>query len=106
MSSGGRAAHHLLKLSEAIALSIPPVGSVLQPVVKCGALSTGQGILGSRIPNHWTFVLGHCLEPVPLPQVIIGGWMHLTSGLCSLTVWSCIANRSFDSSRAAIDEGR
>jgi len=44
--------------------------------------------------------------PAPLPRIIIRGSMRLTRGFYSSTVWRRIANRSFDSSRAAIAEER
>src|SRR5436190_15066670 len=106
MSSAGRAAHHFLNLAEAVFLSRPPVGSVLQPAVKCGARSVGRGTLGRSAPSLCTLVFGRCLEPAPLPRVHIGGVMHLTSGCWLSTVWRRIAKRSFASSRAAIAEGR
>ena len=106
ISVGGRAAHHFLKLADAILLFKPPVGSVLHPVVKCGGLSFGRGTLGNSIPSRWIFVFGRCLEPAPLPRVIIEGVIRLTSGCWSSTVWRRTAKRSFASSSAAIAEGR
>src|SRR5436190_19349886 len=87
-SSVGRAAHHFLNLAEAIFLSRPPVGSVLQPVVKCGVRSVGHGTLGRSVPSLCTLVFGCCLVPAPLPQVLIGVVMHLTGGCWLSTVWS------------------
>src|SRR5438045_3610879 len=105
-SSVGRAAHHFLNLVEAVFLSRLPVGSVLQPVVKCGACSVGHGTLGRSAPSLCTLVFGHCLVPVPLLRVFIGGVMHLMSGCWLSNVWRCMAKHSFASSRAAITEGR
>src|SRR5438045_348329 len=105
MSSGGRAAHHFLNSAEVVLLSKLPIGSALHPFVKCGSLSFGQGMLGSSVPSLWTFVFGCCLEPAPLPCVIIRGLIHQMSGWFSSTVWMCIAKRNFDSLRAAITEG-
>ena len=69
-SLGGRAAYQVLKLAKTVALSTPFVGSTKQPREKCGAISHGRSILGSRTLSLWTFVLGHCLVPVPLPLII------------------------------------
>ena len=106
MSSVGRAAHHFLNLAEAVFLSRPPVGSILQPVVKCGARSVGRGTLGRSAPSLCTLVFGRCLVLALLPRVFTGGVIRLTSGCWSSTVWRRIAKRSFASSRAAIAEGR
>jgi hypothetical protein len=105
-SSIGRAAYHFLNLAEAIFLSRPPVGSILQPVVKCSACSVGCGTLGRSAPSLCTLVFGRYLELAPLPRVFIGGVMHLTSGCWSSTIWRRIAKCSFASSRATIAEGR
>jgi hypothetical protein len=78
-SVGGRAAHHCLKWFEAVVLSRPPVGSVLQPVVKCDGMSLGRGMLGRSVPSCWTLVFGLCWVPAPLPQVIWGGVMSRNS---------------------------
>src|SRR5436190_23250108 len=79
MSSVGRAAHHFLNLAEAIFLSRPPVGSVLQPVMKCSVHSVGHGTLGRSTPSHCTLVFGCCLVPAPLLRVFIRVVMHLMS---------------------------
>ena len=73
MSSVGRAAHHFLNLAEAVFLSRPPVGSVLQLVVKCGARSVGRGTLGRSALSLCTLVFGRCLVLALLPRVFIGG---------------------------------
>jgi hypothetical protein len=106
MSSIGRAAYHFLNLAEAVFLSRPPVGSVLQPVVKCGARSVGCGTLGRSAPSLCTLIFGRCLVLVLLPRVFIGGVIRLTSGCWLLTVWRRIVKRIFASLRAAIAEGR
>src|SRR5271169_2066034 len=91
MSFVGRAAHHFLNLAEAVFLSRPPVGSVLQPVMKCGARSVGRGTLGRSAPSLCTLVFGRCLVPAALPRVFIGGVMRLTSGCWLSTVWRRMA---------------
>jgi hypothetical protein len=75
-SSGGRAAHHFLNSSEAVFLSMPPVGSILQPDVKCSRRSVGRGTSGRSVPSLCTLVFGRCLKPAPLPRMIIGGGMR------------------------------
>jgi hypothetical protein len=85
-SSVGRAAHHFLNLAEAVFLSRPLVGSVLQLVVKCSARSVGCGTLGRSAPSLCTLVFGRCLVLAPLPRVFIGGIMRLTSGCWSSTL--------------------
>ena len=61
MSSIRRAAYYFLNLAEAVFLSKPLVGSVLQLVVKCGARSVGCGTLGRSAPSLCTLVFGRCL---------------------------------------------
>jgi hypothetical protein len=80
MSSIRRAAHHFLNLAEAVFLSRPLVGSVLQLVVKCSAQSVGCGTLGRSAPSLCTLVFGHCLMLALLLRVFIRGVIRLTSG--------------------------
>jgi hypothetical protein len=56
--------------------------------------------------SRWIFVFGRCLLPAPFPRMIIGGVMRLISGCWSSIVCRRIANRSFNSLRAAIAKGR
>ena len=106
MSSIRRATHHFLNLAEAVFLSRPLVGSILQLVVKCSACSVGCGTLGRSALSLCTLVFGRCLVLALLPQVFTRGVIRLTSGCWSSTVWRCIAKRSFTSLRATIVEGR
>ena len=67
MSSIRRVVHHFLNLVEAVFLSKPLVGSILQLVVKCSACSVGCGILGRSTPSLCTLVFGRYLILVLLP---------------------------------------
>ena len=80
MSFVRRATHHFLNLAEAIFLSRPLVGSILQLVVKCSACSVGCRTLGRSAPSLCTLVFGCYLVLVLLLQVFIGGVICLTSG--------------------------
>ena len=86
MSSIRRVAHHFLNLAEAVFLSRPLVGSVLQLVVRCGARSVGCRTLGRSAPSLCTLVFGRCLVLALLPRVFIRGVICLTSGCWSSTV--------------------
>ena len=67
MSSVRRVAHHFLNLVEAVFLSRPLVGFVLQLVVKCNARSVGCGTLGRSTPSLCTLVFGRYLMLALLP---------------------------------------
>ena len=86
MSSIRRATHHFLNLAEAVFLSRPLVGFILQPVVKCGARSVGCGTLSRSAPSLCTLVFGRYLILALLLQVFIGGVIRLTSGCWLSTV--------------------
>jgi hypothetical protein len=94
-----------LNWRDAVFLLSPPVGLVLHPVEKCGALSVGRGTRGSSVPRRWTFVFRRCRVPAPLPRTIIGGSMRRTSGCLLSTVYNRRAKRAFISSSAAIAKG-
>ena len=51
-SISGRAAYYCLKWFKAVVLSRLPMGSVLQPIVKCGRMSLGCRMLGRSVPSR------------------------------------------------------
>jgi hypothetical protein len=86
MSSIRRATHHFLNLAEAVFLSRPLVGSVLQLVVKCSACSVGCRTLSRSALSLCTLVFRHYLILALLPRVFIEGVICLTSGCWLSTV--------------------